>query len=491
MTYFWAFFLESFLFIYILYQILFFIEKRQNFLIFYYQFITFLISLGVVYFSLNYFNNYSNSIITSHLIINQYTLFCKLIILLLMVLILIISSNKFTIAPTKSSLNEIPAILSFLMLFIFILLSSYDFFIIYLCIEGISLIIYTLGSLMNQSLINLESVIKYFLVNNMASSLLLWSISYLYILLGTTDCFEVQYFLISNFENVISNNLYFITFIIIISITFKLALFPFQWWIADVFEGWWTPITLIYAVILKITFFLFFFKLLWGFCSSILFLIQPFLWISAVGSILYGSLGALIQVKIKRFLAYTSIAQSGYIMVGLACNSLNGSISALLFLLMYCFVTLSFFLILLNIENILTKNNMIYLNQLYSILLYNKEIAFHIILIILVMAAIPPFSSFFVKLFILLVSIEAKQELLTIFILGLTLISTFYYLNFIQQLIFFKYKRNKLFFFNETIINLSLLRLNSLIFLGSVFILPLLYNLGYQLVCMCTFTLTY
>lgn len=90
-----------------------------------------------------------------------------------MVLILIISSNKFIIAPTRSSLNELPAILSFLMLFIFILLSSYDFFVIYLCIEGISLIIYTLGSLMNQSLINLESVIKYFLVNNMASSLLL------------------------------------------------------------------------------------------------------------------------------------------------------------------------------------------------------------------------------------------------------------------------------------------------------------------------------
>jgi NADH:ubiquinone oxidoreductase subunit 2 (subunit N) len=159
-------------------------------------------------------------------------------------------------------------------------------------------------------------------------------------------------------------------------------------------------------------------------------------------------------------------------MLGLACNSLNGSICAILFLVMYCFVTLNFFLILLNIENIITKNNMIYLNQLYSILLYNKEVTFHIILIILVMAAIPPFSSFFVKLFILMVSVEAKQEILTIIVLGLTLISTFYYLNFIQQLIFFKYKRNKLFFFNETFGNLFILRINSFIFLFSVIILP-------------------
>lgn len=88
-------------------------------------------------------------------------------------MILIISYNKFLYLPNKTSVNEIPIILSFLLLFIFFLISSYDFFIIYLCIEGISLIIYSLGSLMNQSLINIEAIVKYFLINNIASSLFL------------------------------------------------------------------------------------------------------------------------------------------------------------------------------------------------------------------------------------------------------------------------------------------------------------------------------
>ena len=304
LSYFLCFFLESFISIYILYQIIFFYENRTSFMPYYLKFIYFLFLLILTYFIINfYLINYT--LIGSALIYNKYTFFSKFIILVLMVGILIICSKKFTIEPNKISLNELPCLLSFLMLFICILLSSYDLFIIYLCIEGVSLVVYTLGSLMNKSLINLEAIIKYFLVNNMASSLLLWSISYTYVLIGTTDCFELQYFLISNTENIISNqHFYFLSLIIIISITFKLALFPFQWWIVDVFEGLWTPITLIYAVLLKVTFFLFFFKLIWSFFYSIIFFLQPFLWLSAVGSIIYGSIGALIQVKIKRFLAY-------------------------------------------------------------------------------------------------------------------------------------------------------------------------------------------
>jgi NADH-quinone oxidoreductase subunit N len=88
-------------------------------------------------------------------------------------MILFISKTKLLEQPLHSSLNELPSILSFLILFICILLSTFDFFIMYLTIEGISLILYTLGSLMNQSLINLEAIIKYFLINNMASSFLL------------------------------------------------------------------------------------------------------------------------------------------------------------------------------------------------------------------------------------------------------------------------------------------------------------------------------
>jgi len=183
-------------------------------------------------------------------------------------------------------------------------------------------------------------------------------------------------------------------------------------------------------------------------------------------------------------MGYTSIAQSSYIILGLSCNSLNGAISSFIFLIMYCIITLSFFCVLLNVGHIIKGNNMIYFNQLYSLIVYNKEVSLHLIIIILVMAAIPPFSSFFAKFFIFIVSIEANLELLTIVFLGFTLISTFYYLNFIQQMVFFKFNEIKIFLFADNYLILNYLRLNSFFFLTSYLYIPYLYNqVGNILLC--------
>lgn len=224
---------------------------------------------------------------------------------------------------------------------------------------------------------------------------------------------------------------------------------------------------------------------------NIVFLIQPFLFLSALGSITLGSLCALTQVRIKRFMAYTSIAQSGYIMMGLACCSINGYVSALLYLIMYCLITLSFFFIILNVEHIIKKNTVIYLNQLYNLFIYNKEVTLHFILILLVMAAIPPFNSFFAKLFICMVSIEAKYEFFIVIVLAVTLISTFYYLNFIQQLLFFKYKySNKIYVFYTSTFHLIYLRINSFFFVFSCFFLHKFYLFIYYIFFYLAFSTT-
>jgi NADH-quinone oxidoreductase subunit N len=204
-----------------------------------------------------------------------------------------------------------------------------------------------------------------------------------------------------------------------------------------------------------------------------------------------GSLGALTQVKLKRFIGYTSIAQSSYIILGLSCNSLNGAIGSLVFLIMYCLISLSFFCILVNINHVSRQNNILYFNQLYSLILYNKEISFHLIIIILVMASIPPFSSFFVKLFIFIISIEAKLELLTIFFLGFTLISTFYYLNFIQQMIFFKYSEMKIFLFTGHSFLLYYLRSNSVFFCISYLYIPQIFEKVRTIIISCFWPLSF
>lgn len=256
------------------------------------------------------------------------------------------------------------------------------------------------------------------------------------------------------------------------------------------FEGFWTPITLIYAVLIKYTYFVLIIKLITNIFSSILFLIAPFIEMTALGSVIIGSLAALTQTKIKRFLAYTSISQSGYILIGLSCNTLNGFLSSFVYLIMYCLITLAFFCVLLNIEHIQKTCNLIYFNQLHSLFIFNKEICAHSIIIIFVMAAIPPFTSFFAKFFIFSVCLEAKLEFVVCFLLAMSLISTFYYLNLIQQLIFYKLTEYKIYFYKENIILNFFLRFNSCFFIISTVFIMNIYDFFFKIFVFCIYPLS-
>lgn len=235
---------------------------------------------------------------------------------------------------------------------------------------------------------------------------------------------------------------------------------------------------MLYAVLIKFVLFLFFFNFFFNILSSCYFL-KSFLVFSAIGSILYGSLGAVVQIKLKRFLAYTSISQSGYILLGLTSNTMHGFFSSFLYLIFYTLASLAFFLILLNLEHILHKQNIIYLNQLYSVFFYNKEITFHLICILFIMAAFPPFNSFFIKFFILLLVLEQKMEFLIGLILIISLISVFYYLNLIQQLLFFKINKTKIYLFNTNYFFLVFLRFCIFLFLLPAVVLSKIYLFCY------------
>ena len=246
---------------------------------------------------------------------------------------------------------------------------------------------------------------------------------------------------------------------------------------------------MIYAVLIKYTYFVLIIKLITNIFSSIIFLIAPFIEITALGSVIIGSLAALTQTKIKRFLAYTSISQSGYILIGLSCNTLNGFLSSFVYLIMYCSITLAFFCVFLNIEHIQKNCNLIYFNQLHSLFIFNKEISVHTVVIIFVMAAIPPFTSFFAKFFIFSVCVEAKLEIIVCFLLGMSLISAFYYLNLIQQLIFYKLNEYKIYFYNENLILNSFLRFNSCFFIISTLFIINIYDFLLEKIVFCIYPL--
>ena len=180
---------------------------------------------------------------------------------------------------------------------------------------------------------------------------------------------------------------------------------------------------------------------------NILDFFQPLFILVSLGSMIVGSFGALKQVRIKRFLAYTSISQVGFILLGVASGSLLGICASLMYLILYIAMNLLFFSIFLNIEHIIIKKNIIYLSDLYGISYYTNEPAKHLALTILSMAGLPPLGGFIGKLFLYFAIIEVRLDFVLIISLLMSLISTYYYLNFVRYLFFEKHFELKLYYY--------------------------------------------
>lgn len=131
---------------------------------------------------------------------------------------------------------------------------------------------------------------------------------------------------------------------------------------------------------------------------------------SALGSIFVGTFGALKQVRIKRFIAFTSINQVGFIMLGISCCNLAGLIASLVYIILYSIMGVSFFAILLNLEHVANKRSMIYISDFYGMSLHNKETSKHLVITILSMGGLPPLGGFVGKFFIYLAAIEARLD---------------------------------------------------------------------------------
>jgi NADH-quinone oxidoreductase subunit N len=405
--------------------------------------------------------------------INSYfTKVSKLFILGLTLLVLLISEGKIKYFSKLNYFLEFPLIIGFSVLFMFLLLSSYDFFGVYLTIEGLSLTLYVLSTMLHQGIVSVEASIKYFSLGAIASGCLLFGIVLFFAVVGSLDFLEVQNFLGSQvalnyiFEIKISITL------ILFAFFFKISAFPCHVWVADIYEGVWSPITAFFAIVVKSCLILFFIRLLFDVFFNVLTFFQPIFIVVSIGSIIVGSFGALKQVRIKRFLAYTSITQVGFILLGAVSGSLLGLLASIMYLFLYVLMNLIFFSIFLNIEHIIFRKNIVYLSDLYSLSLYNKEIAQHLSLTILSMAGLPPLGGFVGKLFLYFAVIEAHLDFVLIISLLISLVSTYYYLNFVRYLFFEKRVEIKLYYYikkTELIIFLrffSILLVTFLIFLN-------------------------
>ena len=237
-----------------------------------------------------------------------------------------------------------------------IMISANNMLIIYLGLELMSLALYALVALRRDHTESTEAAMKYFILGALASGFMLYGISMLYGATGTLDIIELS----KAVSQPLTNNtiLVFGLVFLVAGLAFKLGVVPFHMWVPDVYHGSPTAVTLLLGAAPKLAAFAIVFRLLVDGLFSQVQHWQQMLLVLAVMSMVIGNLTAIAQTNIKRMLAYSTIAQMGFMLLGLVSGVANGNVneavaaesyaSSMFYMITYVLTTLgSFGLILL------------------------------------------------------------------------------------------------------------------------------------------------
>ena len=271
-----------------------------------------------------------------------------------------------------------------------------------------------------------EAAVKYVLTAVFSSAIFLLGISFVY---GLTGSLYFDYIAVGIAAGGINSLLIIALAFVIAGIGFKLSLVPFHLWTADVYQGAPTPVTSYLSVISKGAAAFAFLVVLWKAFGTVYSCAWEWmLYALIILTITVGNLFAMRQRNMKRFLAFSSISQAGYIMLGVISFNTLGLTALMYYVLVYIFSNLAAFGVIGAIENATGKVHMDDYKGLYKT---NPRLAFTMMLAMFSLAGIPPFAGFFSKFFIFTGAIN--QGSVAIYVLVLialinTIISLYYYL---------------------------------------------------------------
>ena len=327
-------------------------------------------------------------------------------------------------------LGEFHMILVSALLGMCVLASSSDLITLFLGLELMTMPSYLLTGLHKTDRYSNEGGLKYFLLGSFASAIVLFGISWLYGITGTTNIAEIAVAL----EGQMSGALLVAIGFLMVGGTFKIAAVPFHYWTPDAYQGAPTPITGFLSVGPKLGAFALLIRL---FAEALAPLRADWLGIFLVLTVLTMTLGnvvALTQVNVKRMLAYSSIAHTGYIMAGLAAYANAGSADAatqgiesvLFYVLGYAVMNIAAFAVVGMLQRDTSRFGG--LNSFAGLASRSPGRAAAMGILMLSLTGIPPTVGFFAKLYVLLAAVEAGLAWLAVVLVLNAALAAFYYL---------------------------------------------------------------
>jgi NADH-quinone oxidoreductase subunit N len=343
--------------------------------------------------------------------------------------------------------GEMFTLAMFALLGMFVMISGHNFLVIYLGLELLTLSSYALVALRRDDVQATEAAMKYFVLGALASGFLLYGLSMVYGATGSLDLAEVMKS-IAGGEATLKGSAQVLTLglvFVVAGLAFKLGVVPFHMWVPDVYHGAPTAITLMIGGAPKLAAFAIVIRLLVEGLQPLAFDWQQMLAVLSVMSLLVGNFAAIAQTNLKRMLAFSTIAQMGFMLLGLLAGVVDGDTgnmanaygSSMFYVITYVLTTLGTFgvILLLSRSGFESENisDLAGLNQRSP--LYAGVMA----ICMFSLAGVPPLVGFYAKLSVLqalLASGTAFYVGLAVFAVIMSLIGAFYYLRLVKVMYF-------------------------------------------------------
>jgi NADH-quinone oxidoreductase subunit N len=365
----------------------------------------------------------------SMFIVDPYAIFFKITCLFGLLMTTLLSGQYLKIE--KISQGEYYSLMLFSVVGMMTMVSAGDLIVVYLGLELMALSIYCLVGLLKNDLRANEASLKYFLMGGFSSALLLFGISLLYGMTGTTDLSGIAKYCAE--AGILTNPALLTGFILVLcGFCFKVGAVPFHFWTPDIYQGAPTSITSFMSVAPKAAGFAVFGRFLITAFPHSLAQWGPIIALIALSSMAVGNIIALSQQNVKRMLAYSSIAHVGYALLGILAGTSEGYSATMSYLLIYCFMNMGAFAIVILL--CAKGNRRESLEDYKGLARSNPAAALLMLIFMFSLTGIPPTAGFIGKFYLLKAALAAGYTWTVLMAVIFSAISAYFYLRLIRYM---------------------------------------------------------
>ena len=354
---------------------------------------------------------------------------------------IVVVMSQAWLETTKRYAGEYYMLLLSTLLGMYMMLSSGSFLMFFLGLEMASVPLACMVALDKKKRDSAEAAAKYILMATFSSGVMLFGISFIYAATGTLYFDDVAATIVAKPLTIMGMVFFFS------GLGFKISLVPFHFWTADTYQGAPTPVTGYLSVVSKGAAALTLCIILTKVFGSMVDYWNPMLWIVIILSITIANLFAIRQSELKRFMAFSSISQAGYIMLAVIGGDPQAGATALTFyVLVYVVANMAVFTVISAVEHNGGNTQMSAYNGLYKT---NPKLAFLMTLALFSLAGIPPFAGMFSKFFVFLAAVNGHNvapfwPYFVVFIALINTVVSLYYYLLIVKAMYIKAEENPL-----------------------------------------------